>query len=135
VKDRKPRFPEPGEQSLDPRDDLSHGRNVIPLLLQVPAGRADCVIVSSQKQLSSFLSWVRGRRLKHHSSKCFGRKLVHTVLLHVDHHQRGCLRGQRGVEGEGVGGCGNLVGSGGAHTAGGLGGAGEGRRKGNIRKE
>jgi len=60
VKDRKPRFPEPGEQSLDPRDDLSHGRNVIPLLLQVPAGRADCVIVSSQKQLSSFLSWVGG---------------------------------------------------------------------------
>jgi len=60
---------------------------------------------------------------------------VHTVLLHVDHHQRGCLRGQRGVEGEGVGGCGDLVGSGGAHTVGGLGGAGEGRRKGNIRKE
>lgn len=37
MKNRKSRFPKPLEQPPNIRDDLSHGRNVIPLLFQVPA--------------------------------------------------------------------------------------------------
>ncbi len=59
---------------------------------------------------------------------------MHTVLLHVDHHQRDCLRRQREVEGEGVEECGNLVESEGAHTVGELGGVGEERRRGRKKK-